>query len=41
MFDLASNVQGEDSQWVMVQLESPNPSVDDWVAVFFLENLNK
>lgn len=29
MFDLAANVQGEDSQWVMVQLESPNPSVDD------------
>ncbi|XP_044486698.1 probable inactive purple acid phosphatase 27 isoform X2 [Mangifera indica] len=26
--------KGEDSQWVTVELESPDPSADDWVAVF-------
>ncbi|KAK9198241.1 hypothetical protein WN944_013425 [Citrus x changshan-huyou] len=40
-YSLDLGTKGEDSHWVMVQLESPNPSVDDWVAVFFLENLNK
>lgn len=27
-------LQGEDTQWVTVELESPIPSVDDWVGVF-------
>ncbi|KAF5476554.1 hypothetical protein F2P56_003298 [Juglans regia] len=26
--------KGEDSQWINVQVESPGPSKDDWVAVF-------
>ena len=28
------NLQGEDYEWITVKLESPNPSKDDWVAVF-------
>ncbi|GAY51070.1 hypothetical protein CUMW_131470 [Citrus unshiu] len=28
-YSLDLGTKGEDSQWVMVQLESPNPSVDD------------
>lgn len=27
-------LQGEDIEWIRVELESPNPSGDDWVGVF-------
>ena len=27
-------MQGEDFQWITVELECPDPSEDDWVAVF-------
>ena len=27
-------MQGEDSQWLTVELEYSDPSADDWVAVF-------
>lgn len=27
-------LQGEDTQWVTVDIEHPQPSVDDWVGVF-------
>jgi len=27
-------MQGEDTEWVTVELESPEPSLDDWVGVF-------
>lgn len=26
--------KGEDSEWVTVKVDSPNPSGDDWLAVF-------
>ncbi|KAK2648214.1 hypothetical protein Ddye_015703 [Dipteronia dyeriana] len=32
--------KGEDSQWITVELESPSPSQDDWVAVFSPANFN-
>ncbi|KAM4115580.1 hypothetical protein ACJW30_04G160300 [Castanea mollissima] len=32
--------KGEDSQWVTVELEHPEPSQDDWVAVFSPANFN-
>ncbi|KAL5146143.1 putative inactive purple acid phosphatase 27 [Glycine soja] len=32
--------KGEDTQWVTVELESPIPSVDDWVGVFSPANFN-
>ncbi|KAK4264510.1 hypothetical protein QN277_025673 [Acacia crassicarpa] len=33
-------LKGEDTQWVTVQLNSPNPSKDDWVGVFSPANFN-
>ncbi|XP_030938552.1 probable inactive purple acid phosphatase 27 [Quercus lobata] len=32
--------KGEDSQWVTVELKHPEPSQDDWVAVFSPANFN-
>lgn len=31
---LVLGIEGEDTQWVTVDLQSPNASVDDWVGVF-------
>ncbi|CAJ1975044.1 unnamed protein product [Sphenostylis stenocarpa] len=33
-------IKGEDTEWVNVELHSPNPSVDDWVGVFSPANFN-
>ncbi|XP_059443952.1 probable inactive purple acid phosphatase 27 [Corylus avellana] len=33
-------LQGEDTEWVTVNLVNPNPSEDDWVAVFSPANFN-
>ncbi|XP_031271840.1 probable inactive purple acid phosphatase 27 [Pistacia vera] len=33
-YPLVLGQKGEDSQWVTVGLECPDPSADDWVAVF-------
>ncbi|KAI9079478.1 hypothetical protein K1719_038560 [Acacia pycnantha] len=33
-------LEGGDTQWVTVQLNSPNPSKDDWVGVFSPANFN-
>lgn len=27
-------MQGEDYQWITVELNSPHPSEDDWVGIF-------
>lgn len=27
-------LQGEDNEWVTVEVESPEPTNDDWVGVF-------
>lgn len=32
-------MQGEDVQWISVQLECPNPTEDDWVGVFSPANI--
>ncbi|XP_061371796.1 probable inactive purple acid phosphatase 27 [Gastrolobium bilobum] len=32
--------KGEDTEWVTVELESPEPSKDDWVGVFSPANFN-
>ncbi|KAG6511972.1 hypothetical protein ZIOFF_030061 [Zingiber officinale] len=36
-FDLP---QGEDTEWVIVELGSPNPTPDDWIGVFSPANFN-
>ncbi|KAF1871010.1 hypothetical protein Lal_00020744 [Lupinus albus] len=33
-------IKGEDTDWVTVQLESPEPSIDDWVGVFSPANFD-
>ncbi|XP_054807002.1 probable inactive purple acid phosphatase 27 [Prosopis cineraria] len=37
---LLLGIEGKDSEWVTVELHSPNPSEDDWVAVFSPANFN-
>ncbi|KAL5815025.1 hypothetical protein ACOSQ3_025824 [Xanthoceras sorbifolium] len=37
---LVLGTKGEDSQWITLELKSPNPSQDDWVAVFSPANFN-
>ncbi|KAJ8646108.1 hypothetical protein MRB53_007856 [Persea americana] len=32
--------KGEDTEWIEVEIESPNPSEDDWVGVFSPANFN-
>ncbi|XP_030477292.2 probable inactive purple acid phosphatase 27 [Syzygium oleosum] len=33
-YPVVLGVKGEDTEWVTVDLQYPNPSVDDWVGVF-------
>ncbi|CAL0319855.1 unnamed protein product [Lupinus luteus] len=33
-FSLGNSNEGDDTDWVTVELESPKPSIDDWVGVF-------
>ncbi|XP_030494359.2 probable inactive purple acid phosphatase 27 isoform X2 [Cannabis sativa] len=37
---LVLGTKGEDFQWIDVKFESPNPSDDDWIAVFSPANFN-
>ncbi|KAL2347040.1 hypothetical protein Fmac_001040 [Flemingia macrophylla] len=39
-FHFLLGTQGDDTEWVTVELESPQPSVDDWVGVFSPANFN-